>query len=42
MLLAGSTTNANAAYSQGFGPGTELNAGFDNCEVHDELSAERL
>jgi outer membrane protein len=28
--LAGSTTNANAAYTQGFGPGTELNAGFDN------------
>jgi outer membrane protein TolC len=28
--LTGSTTNANAAYTQGFGPGTELNAGFDN------------
>src|SRR5580658_6209749 len=28
--LTGNTTNANAAYSQGFGPGTELNAGFDN------------
>ena len=28
--LAGSTTNANAGYTQGFGPGTELNVGFDN------------
>jgi len=28
--LFGSTTNANAAYTQGFGPGTELNVGFDN------------
>jgi outer membrane protein len=28
--LAGSTTNANTAYTQGFGPGTELNVGFDN------------
>jgi outer membrane protein len=28
--LAGNTTNANAGYSQGFGPGTELNVGFDN------------
>jgi outer membrane protein len=28
--LAGNTTNANAAYTQGFGPGTELNVGFDN------------
>jgi outer membrane protein len=28
--LTGNTTNANAGYSQGFGPGTELNAGFDN------------
>ena len=28
--VAGNTTNANAAYTQGFGPGTELNAGFDN------------
>jgi outer membrane protein TolC len=28
--LAGNTTNANAAYTQGFGPGTELNASFDN------------
>jgi outer membrane protein len=28
--LSGSTTNANAAYTQGFGPGTELNVGFDN------------
>ena len=28
--LTGNTTNANAAYTQGFGPGTELNAGFDN------------
>jgi outer membrane protein TolC len=28
--LTGSTTNANAAYTQGFGPGTQLNVGFDN------------
>jgi outer membrane protein TolC len=28
--LTGNTTNANAAYTQGFGPGTELTAGFDN------------
>jgi outer membrane protein TolC len=28
--LTGSTTNANAAYTQGFGPGTEVSAGFDN------------
>ncbi|HTB19011.1 MAG TPA: TolC family protein [Bryobacteraceae bacterium] len=28
--LSGSTTNANASYTQGFGPGTELTAGFDN------------
>jgi outer membrane protein len=28
--LVGNTTNANAAYTQGFGPGTELNVGFDN------------
>jgi outer membrane protein len=28
--LNGSTTNANAGYTQGFGPGTELNVGFDN------------
>jgi outer membrane protein TolC len=28
--LSGSTLNANAAYTQGFGPGTELNVGFDN------------
>src|SRR5271170_2392111 len=28
--LTGSTTNANAAYSQGFGPGTELNVAFNN------------
>jgi outer membrane protein TolC len=28
--LTGSTSNANAAYTQGFGPGTELNVGFDN------------
>jgi outer membrane protein len=28
--LNGNTTNANAGYSQGFGPGTELNASFDN------------
>jgi outer membrane protein TolC len=28
--LNGSTTNANAAYTQGFGPGTELNGSFDN------------
>ncbi len=28
--LAGSTTNADAAYTQGFGPGTELSANFDN------------
>ncbi|MGA2877959.1 MAG: TolC family protein [Bryobacteraceae bacterium] len=28
--LSGNTTNANAAYTQGFGPGTELSAGFDN------------
>jgi outer membrane protein TolC len=28
--LTGNTTNANAAYNQGFGPGTELSAGFDN------------
>jgi outer membrane protein len=28
--LTGNTTNANAAYTQGFGPGTELSAGFDN------------
>jgi outer membrane protein TolC len=28
--LNGNTTNANVAYTQGFGPGTELNVGFDN------------
>lgn len=28
--LTGSTMNANAGYKQGFGPGTELNVGFDN------------
>jgi len=28
--LFGNTTTANAAYTQGFGPGTELNVGFDN------------
>ena len=28
--LNGNTTNANASYTQGFGPGTELNAAFDN------------
>ncbi len=28
--LTGNTTNANAAYTQGFGPGTELSASFDN------------
>lgn len=28
--LASNITNANAAYTQGFGPGTELSAGFDN------------
>jgi len=28
--LTGNTTNANAAYTQGFGPGTELNVAFDN------------
>jgi len=28
--LSGNTTNANAGYTQGFGPGTELNVGFDN------------
>src|ERR1700722_4519316 len=28
--LTGNTTNANAGYTQGFGPGTELNASFDN------------
>ncbi len=28
--LSGNTTNANAAYTQGFGTGTELNASFDN------------
>jgi len=28
--LNGNTTNANAAYTQGFGPGTELNVGFNN------------
>lgn len=28
--LTGNTTNANAAYTQGFGPGTQLNVGFDN------------
>ena len=28
--LSGNTTTANAAYTQGFGPGTELSAGFDN------------
>ncbi len=28
--LTSNTTNANAAYSQGFGPGTELNVAFDN------------
>ncbi|HTW64980.1 MAG TPA: TolC family protein [Bryobacteraceae bacterium] len=28
--LAGNTTNADAAYEQGFGPGTELNVAFDN------------
>jgi outer membrane protein len=31
--IAGSTTNANAAYTQGFGPGTELSAGFDNART---------
>jgi len=28
--LTSNTTNANAAYSQGFGPGTELNVAFNN------------
>jgi outer membrane protein len=28
--LTGNTANYNAAYSQGFGPGTELNVAFDN------------
>lgn len=28
--LTGNTTSANAAYSQGFGPGTELNVAFNN------------
>jgi outer membrane protein len=28
--LTGNTTTANAAYTQGFGPGTELNVAFDN------------
>ena len=28
--LTSNITNANAAYTQGFGPGTELSAGFDN------------
>jgi outer membrane protein len=28
--LTGSTTNANAGYTQGFGPGTELNVAFNN------------
>jgi outer membrane protein len=28
--LNGNTTNANANYTQGFGPGTQLTAGFDN------------
>src|ERR1700735_373263 len=28
--LNGNTTNANAGYTQGFGPGTQLSAGFDN------------
>ncbi len=28
--LTGNTMNANAAYSQGFGPGTELNVAFNN------------
>ena len=28
--LTGNTTTADAAYTQGFGPGTELSAGFDN------------
>src|SRR3984885_14839993 len=28
--LSGNTTNANATYTQGFAPGTELSAGFDN------------
>lgn len=28
--INGNTTNANVAYTQGFGPGTELSAGFDN------------
>jgi outer membrane protein len=28
--LTGNTTNANAAYTQGFGPGTEVSANFDN------------
>lgn len=28
--LTGSTTNANAGYTQGFGTGTQVSAGFDN------------
>jgi len=28
--IAGSVMNANAGYTQGFGPGTELNVAFDN------------
>jgi outer membrane protein len=28
--VSGNTTNANAAYVQGFGPGTELNVAFNN------------
>lgn len=28
--ISGGTTNANVAYTQGFGPGTELNVGFNN------------
>jgi outer membrane protein len=28
--LSGNTANYNAAYTQGFGPGTALNVGFDN------------
>jgi outer membrane protein TolC len=28
--LTGNTANYNAAYTQGFGPGTELNVGFNN------------
>jgi outer membrane protein len=31
--LTGNTTNANAAYTQGFGTGTELNVGFDNART---------